>query len=62
MHIGSLDANGNCTMSSKTEAMYFLVTPKTPAELDVIKTDLIFGDNNKFYIPFMDCFGCCSYP
>ena len=56
MHVGSLDANGNKTALSKTDAMYLPALPKETAELDATKADLVFGGNNEFYIPFMDCF------
>ena len=63
MHVGSLNPDGSRTQS-KTEAMYFPATPKTPTELATAKADLIFGSNNKFYIPFTACFkylGCCIH-
>jgi hypothetical protein len=62
MHVGTCDENGVHLTSSKTEeAMYFPATPRTPAELQAAKTDLVFGPNNEYYIPFTDCFkylGC----
>jgi hypothetical protein len=64
MHVGSLDANGNKTAPSKTKAMYFPTLPKEPDELATAKADLVFRDNNEFFIPFMDCFkylGCCIH-
>jgi hypothetical protein len=53
------------TAPSKTKAMYFPALPKEPDELATAKDDLISGDNNEFFIPFIDCFkylGCRIQP
>jgi hypothetical protein len=45
--------------------MYFPALPKEPDELATAKDDLISGDNNEFFIPFIDCFkylGCRIQP
>jgi hypothetical protein len=65
VHVGSLDADGNKTAPLETKAMYFPALPKEPDELATAKADLIFGDNNEFFIPFTDCFkylvSCCIH-
>jgi hypothetical protein len=56
MHVGSLDPNGTRTMKSKTEAMFFPATTISTAAHAAATTDIIFGDQNQYYISFTDEF------
>jgi hypothetical protein len=49
----SMKTHSNNKTQSKTEAAMFIpVCPMTPAEIDGITADIIFGDSNQYYIPF----------
>jgi hypothetical protein len=52
MHVREFDEDGNHKMQSKAEAMFIPACPMTPADLDAATADIIFGDNNQYYIPF----------
>jgi hypothetical protein len=51
MHVGELNEDGNHMTQSKMELMFIHAHPMTPAELDTTTADIIFGDNNQYYIP-----------
>jgi hypothetical protein len=56
MHVGSLDPNGTRMMKSKTEAMFFPATTLSTAAHAAATADIIFGDQNQYYISFTDKF------
>jgi hypothetical protein len=56
MHVGSLDPNGTRMTKSKTEAMFFPATSLSTAARTATTADIIFGDQNEYYISFTDEF------
>ena len=61
MHVGKQTPDGTSHTTSKMEAMYFPADQKTNAEMQSATADLIFGDDNEYYIPFTNTFkylGC----
>jgi hypothetical protein len=61
MHVGEMNPDGTHKTTSKTEALYIPAKRLSNAEYKERTKDLIFGENDAFYVPFTDTFkylGC----
>jgi hypothetical protein len=61
MHVGKLKLDGTPETKSKTQAMYFPAKDISQSKLDAAQANIVFGQNNEFYIPFTNMFtylGC----
>jgi hypothetical protein len=56
MHVGNLNPDGTHKTDSKTEALFIPARRMSPDAYEEATKDLIFGDNNEFYVPFTDTF------
>jgi hypothetical protein len=56
MHVGELNSDGTHKTDSKTEALFIPARRLSPDAYKEATKDLIFGDNNEFYVPFTDTF------